>query len=162
MSSEQQPQSNTKETFQQEIRQFVAEAVFFFEKIGERAGLHATDLQCLNLLSSLGPMTAGTLAKRTGLTTGAVTRVIDRLEKAGYVQRERSERDRRTVLIRPQPKMAELDAFFERYLQQAWSELYESYGPHELAIILDFLRKTHPLNQQALAQLHRDTASFPS
>ncbi len=156
MSSEHPEQTELMEAFHREVRQFVAETVFFFEKIGEQAGMNATDLQCLNLLGSLGPMTAGKLAELTGLTTGAITRVIDRLEKAGYVRRERDLHDRRSVLIQLQPKMAEIDALIKKYLKQAWSDLYLSYSQQEVAVILDFLRKAHPLNQEALSRLQRD------
>lgn len=90
------------------------------------------------------------------MTTGAITRVIDRLERAGYVRRERDLHDRRSVLIQLQPKMAEIDALIKRYLKQAWSDLYLSYSQQEIAVILDFLRKAHPLNREALSRLQRD------
>src|ERR1700761_8769333 len=66
----------------------------------DRIGLNATDLNCLNILSFSGQMTAGELARATGLTTASITGVADRLEEAGYVRRERDPRDRRRVVIR--------------------------------------------------------------
>ena len=66
----------------------------------DRIGLNATDLNCLNILSFRGGMTAGVLAKATGLTTASITGVADRLEEAGFVRRERDPRDRRRVVIR--------------------------------------------------------------
>ena len=65
----------------------------------DRIGINATDLNCLNILSFSGQMTAGELARATGLTTASITGVIDRLEAAGYVRRERDARDRRRVVV---------------------------------------------------------------
>ena len=65
----------------------------------DRIGINATDLNCLNILSFSGQMTAGELARATGLTTASITGVVDRLEEAGYVRRERDPRDRRRVVI---------------------------------------------------------------
>lgn len=66
----------------------------------DRIGINATDLNCLNILSFSGHMTAGELARATGLTTASITGVADRLEEAGFVRRERDASDRRRVVIR--------------------------------------------------------------
>ena len=58
----------------------------------DRIGINSTDLNCLNILSFRGQMTAGELARETGLTTASITGVVDRLEEAGYVRRERDPR----------------------------------------------------------------------
>jgi DNA-binding MarR family transcriptional regulator len=68
-------------------------------------------------------MAAGKLAELIRLTTGAIARVIDRLETGSYVRCERDLHDRRSVFIRLQPKMADIDALVKRYLKQAWSDL---------------------------------------
>src|SRR5580692_3862465 len=65
----------------------------------DRIGINATDLNCLNILSFSGQMTAGELARATGLTTASITGVIDRLEQSGFVRRERDAGDRRRVLV---------------------------------------------------------------
>src|SRR5215472_4529221 len=65
----------------------------------ERVGINATDLNCLNILSFSGPLTAGELARATGLTTASITGVIDRLEAADFVRRERDPSDRRRVVV---------------------------------------------------------------
>lgn len=67
--------------------------------IAERAGLHATDAECIDFLMEMGPSTAGSLAKATRLTTGAITNVIDRLERAGFVKRGPDPKDRRKVVV---------------------------------------------------------------
>ena len=65
----------------------------------DRIGINATDLNCLNILSFSGHMTAGELARATGLTTASITGVVDRLEEAGFVTRERDPHDRRRVVV---------------------------------------------------------------
>src|SRR5215470_10853577 len=66
----------------------------------DKIGINVTDLNCLNILALGGHLTAGELAKQTGLTTASITGVIDRLEEAGFVRRERDPSDRRRVVIR--------------------------------------------------------------
>ena len=82
-----------------QIRHMIAGSILFNQRIADRVGLHLTDLQCLNLLDLLGPVTPGKLAACTGLTTGGVTVMLDRLEKAGYIHREPSPTDRRSVVV---------------------------------------------------------------
>src|SRR2546423_9846007 len=84
------------------MRRFMAHAVLYQDAVAHWAGLHATDLQCAGLLLLDGPMTPSELAARTGLTTGgAVTAVIDRLERARLAVRTRDEVDRRRGPVAP-------------------------------------------------------------
>src|SRR2546430_17138506 len=69
----------------------------FSQTVADSAGISSSDLECLDFLNLEGRVTAGRLAEVTGLTTGAITGVVDRLEKAGLVRRERDESDRRKV-----------------------------------------------------------------
>src|ERR1700733_7842659 len=69
----------------------------------ERIGINVTDLNCLNLLALTGQMTAGELARETGLTTASITGVLDRLEEAGFVRRERDPKDRRRGIVNLNP-----------------------------------------------------------
>src|SRR5262249_43014336 len=70
-----------------EFRQLSAATIMFHQAVADRLGMNVTDHKCADILERNGPMTAGELAERTGLTTGAITGVIDRLEKAGFVRR---------------------------------------------------------------------------
>src|SRR5215475_3385475 len=70
----------------------------------DRIGINVTDLNCLNILTLRGHMTAGELARATGLTTASITGVVDRLEEGGFVRREKDPHDRRRVIIRPSPE----------------------------------------------------------
>src|SRR5580658_1343216 len=83
--------------------------VLFHEKIAAHLGLNSAELKCLGLLDQHGPMTAGRLVELSRLTTGAITGVVDRLERAGYVRRERHPTDRRSVIVQP-VKLGELKA----------------------------------------------------
>src|SRR5690349_17610271 len=84
----------------QAMQEFMARAVLFQDAVARSVGLNSTDLQAVGLLMSSGPATPGELAVRTGLTAGgAVTAMIDRLERAGYVNRARDENDRRRVIV---------------------------------------------------------------
>src|SRR4029077_5148371 len=69
----------------------------------ERIGINVTDLNCLNIVALTGPMTAGELARATGLTTASITGVLDRLEDGGFVRRERDPKDRRRVILNLNP-----------------------------------------------------------
>src|SRR5688500_3670569 len=89
------------------LRKITAQSVLISDLVATRVGLNSTDLECLDLLYLAGATTAGTLAKRTGLTTGATTAVIDRLERAGFVRRRRDADDRRKVLVEVIPSSAE-------------------------------------------------------
>jgi DNA-binding MarR family transcriptional regulator len=79
----------------------------FDEVAREKLGVNRTDLRCLNIVENHGPITAGKLAELSGLTTAAVTSVLDRLEKAGYARRTRDGSDRRQVIVEITPLLAE-------------------------------------------------------
>src|SRR5215470_10658835 len=79
------------------------DGILFHQAVADRLGLHVSDLRCLTILYETGSVSAGELGERTGLTTGAVTRMIDRLERTGYVRREPDPADRRRVIVSPVP-----------------------------------------------------------
>ena len=85
------------------VRRMGAQSVILSEVMAKRFGLHTTDLECLDLIFLRKDPTAGELAKATGLTSGAVTALIDRLQNAGYVERVADPSDRRRVHVRIKP-----------------------------------------------------------
>ena len=93
-------------------------------------------------------MMASQLAEETGLSTGAITGVIDRLEKGGYVRRKRDQNDRRLVFINPllENAMVKLSPIFDP-IKQASRNLYSKYNDQELAIILDFVLNCNKMTQ---------------
>lgn len=92
------------EELRQQMRRGIVLTMLVHRAAANRAGLNATDAQCLSLIALDGPQTPGRLARRMGITTGgAITAVINRLEQAGYVERTRDPRDRRRVIVQPLP-----------------------------------------------------------
>jgi DNA-binding MarR family transcriptional regulator len=89
------------------VLRLVSEVCLREHAASHRLGLGGTDVRFLTLLELHGPLTPGRLSTLTGLTTGSVTGVIDRLERAGYVGRERDGADRRKVRVVPVPEAAE-------------------------------------------------------
>src|ERR1700733_7477604 len=115
-----------------------AQGVFFGQTVANRGGISASDLECLDFLNLEGRVTAGRLAEVTGLTTGAITGVVDRLEQAGLVRRERDDNDRRKVFIATVPEnIARVGRFYE-HMQQAMLKLWETYSEPELRLLLCF------------------------
>jgi DNA-binding MarR family transcriptional regulator len=125
-------------------RDLSAATVFFHEAVAERLGLSVTDHKTLDLAARSqenGTVTPGRLAELTGLTTGAITGVLDRLEKAGFIKREKDPSDRRQVVVRLLPsRMHELARIFEPYLKK-WEELCSHYDDRELTLIADYLER---------------------
>ncbi|MFF3202843.1 MarR family winged helix-turn-helix transcriptional regulator [Streptomyces sp. NPDC002962] len=135
-------------------RRYVAAYALFNQALADRLGLHPTDLQCLNLLMlEREPVTTGRVAELTGLTTGSATRLVDRLEKAGYVVRERDAADRRRVLVVTVPeRIAEFTRMWER-LGGDWMPLFEDLEDAELAVIVRHMRRTVEFGAVQVARL---------
>ena len=89
----------TMEELAQALRVFLSASDAFDDALGKVLGLHPTDVRCVDLLDQHGTMTAGALSELAGLSTGAVTFLLDRLERAGFVRRMRDVHDRRRVLV---------------------------------------------------------------
>jgi DNA-binding MarR family transcriptional regulator len=125
------------------LREMSTETIMFHQGVADTLGLHITDHKCLDLIRRYGAMPAGRLAQLTGLTTGAVTGIIDRLEEAGYVRRENDAKDRRRTIVEPtRNKKLErkIDVIFMP-LHERMYKLLSSYSDNELAFLLDATRK---------------------
>jgi DNA-binding MarR family transcriptional regulator len=129
--------------------------VLLHNAIASRSGINVTDMQCINLLQLRGPMTPGQLADAMFLTTGgAITTVIDRLEKAGMVRRRRDEQDRRRVLVeatedRP---VSELGNRFQP-VAELYGKLLDTYTDEQLELILDYLARTNEVSPEIMDQV---------
>lgn len=125
-------------------RELSAHTVMFHAAVAERLQLSVTDHKAFDFILRHGPVSAGQLAEITGLTTGAVTGVIDRLEQAGYVERVRDEADRRKVLVRSSLTAARERRCCELFdsLGEGVGEVAATYSDRDLEVILDFLRRT--------------------
>ncbi len=127
--------------------------ILFHTAIADKLGLNPTDHKALDLMTREGSVTAGRLAELTGLTTGAVTGMIDRLEKAGFVERTRPAHDRRQVIIQPIPEeIQKIHRLFES-LGQAVMTMTDRFSDRDLAIIHDYLTQSIDILQAEAAKL---------
>jgi MarR family transcriptional regulator, organic hydroperoxide resistance regulator len=123
------------------LRQFIAGSILSNQQIADRVGLRLTDMQCINALELIGPSTPGELARFTGLTTGGVTVMLDRLEKGGYLKREPNPRDRRSVLVHLNPaKLRKMQAFYGE-INERMDALLDATPERELRSFLNLLSK---------------------
>jgi DNA-binding MarR family transcriptional regulator len=120
----------------------------------DRIGINSTDLNCLNILSFSGHMTAGELARATGLTTASITGVVDRLEEAGFVRRERDPDDRRRVVVRISLDKAVSDvaSVFVPMLRD-WREMAAQYSDDELRLIVEFYGRMEQIYRNHIIRL---------
>ncbi len=129
--------------------------VFLHQAIAQSFGLNATDTKCIDVIlsHSAGSVTAGQLSDVTGLTTGAITHILDRLEKRGFIERVRDTRDRRKVFVRV--KMEKLAPFFPKYeaIGKAHMALAEEYGTKELQLISEYMQKSYEVSERELAKM---------
>jgi DNA-binding MarR family transcriptional regulator len=136
------------------------DAVLLHQTVADRLGIHVTDLRCLQRLTETGPVTAGELVASTGLTTGAITRMLDRLERAGFVLREHDREDRRRVIVRPVPeRLADIGPLYAG-LAKAYAGLVAQYTDDQLALFLDLFERLHQMSVQVTAEL-RDQQGEP-
>jgi DNA-binding MarR family transcriptional regulator len=121
------------------FQQTSGQSVLLSHVIADKVGLAPSDLECLGFLEDGGPMTAGRLAELTGLTSGAVTRMIDRLERARYVRRRSDPDDRRKVLVELVPGRAKEFERFYGPMARGATEYLSRYSDAELALIAGLL-----------------------
>jgi MarR family transcriptional regulator, organic hydroperoxide resistance regulator len=142
-----------------EIRQFIAGAILYNQMLAEQLGIHSTDQQLMNfveLLDHTPPEASqetrrrtkqgarpGDLARLSGLTTGGVTVALDRLEKAGFVHRERNPDDRRSVIIRMNPEGRRKVLAQYQSVNEVMDKVFSAYGDKELKLICDFFSATN-------------------
>jgi DNA-binding MarR family transcriptional regulator len=153
------PKRTRRELLQKAItdlgREISTNSLFFHEAVARKIGLNATDTRCLDLILRAGEaqLTAGDLGKATGLTTGAVTAILDRLEKAGMVWRARDAKDRRKVLVRPNPEaMGRVAALYDD-LGAATMKLASSYRTRDLQVIRDFMKRNVALLREGITNM---------
>jgi DNA-binding MarR family transcriptional regulator len=129
----------------------------------DRIGINATDLNCLNLVALTGHMTAGDLAKQTGLSTASITGVLDRLEEGGFVRRVRDPHDRRRVIaeLADGPGLREVGSTFGPVVK-AWRATAADYSDDELRLLLEFQAKLEEIMRSQLARLRGDDGTPPA
>ena len=125
----------------------------FDEVAREKLGINRTDLRCLNIIENNGPMTAGRLAELSGLTTAAVTSVLDRLERAGYARRVRDQQDRRQVRVEVTPLLAERATPIWGPLGEEARGTLARMSAEELQALIDFYRLGIELNERHIERV---------
>lgn len=116
-------------------------------------GVNRTDARCMDLLDLHGPMTAGELADRAGVTTGAVTAILDRMERAGYVRRVRGDEDRRKVHVELTEEARRVATEFYAPIAERGSRLLARFSMEELRVILEAVRLGREVNERFAAEV---------
>ena len=138
------------------VRDYGIHLTLFRNAMNEWAGLNATDMECLRLLFMKGIATPSELARHTGLTSGATTAMLDRLEKAGFLERRPNPDDRRGTLITPAKTGAERAASWFESARNAQAELISSYSESELEIIAGVFERFTKLWDQERGKIQID------
>ncbi|WP_405979639.1 MarR family winged helix-turn-helix transcriptional regulator [Streptomyces sp. NBC_00158] len=119
----------------------------------EAAGLQASEWYALSRITLAGGLTSGELAAGTGLTTGATTRLIDRLERAGYVRRAADPADRRKVVVEAVPgALAEVEAAVGPARRRI-AEVLAAYTPEQQALLFDYFARAAPAFREATEEI---------
>jgi DNA-binding MarR family transcriptional regulator len=144
------------------MRKVSSQGAMFAKIVADRAGISSADMDCIDFVNVEGRMTAGRLAELTGLTTGAITGVVDRLETAGFVRRERDEGDRRKVFIVPvAERMMQMGRPYE-LVQRAMQKQCEAYSDAELKFLIRYGAESYQSMLEATTQLNGAARTAPS
>ena len=129
--------------------------IAFDDATAERLGINRTDLNCIDIIERHGVITAGELAAEAGLTTGAVTAVIDRLELAGYARRVRDDEDRRRIKVEVTPKLERLAGALYRPMLEEWEAMMNRATTEQLQLMVDFMREANEVKPRHIERLRR-------
>jgi DNA-binding MarR family transcriptional regulator len=140
-------------------RDFATAVITFHEAVARRLGMSAAEHKVLGVLSEIGVATPGQLAAAAGLTTGAITGIVDRLEAAGHAKREPNPADRRSLLIRalPSPERLQVIGPIFQSLTEAMAELRSRYSAEELGVVQRYLAETVDILKRESAKLGAKT-----
>lgn len=138
------------------VREYGVQLTMFRNAMAEWVGLNVTDMECLRFLFLKSISTPSELARHTGLTSGATTAMLDRLEKAGLVERRPNPDDRRGTLIVPAKSSTEKAASWFESSRKEQEDLISSYTEKQLEIIVDVFERFAKLWEQEREQLKRD------
>lgn len=145
--------TDLKEEFTLLLRGFGSRSILHQQGIVNQLGLSANDFISIDLLNEVGPMTAGELATRTGLSTGTITALIDRLEKIGYAKREKDPSDRRRVIIVPTYEEKEEIQNSYKPIHTGMLALANRYSEDEITFINQFLERANAVLDQQLKDM---------
>ena len=134
-----------------EIVGYFGAASDFDERVAKKFKLSRTDMRCLDTLGRKGPMTAGQLADESGLSTGAVTFLLDRLEQAGMVKRRRDTEDRRRVWVELVPAAQRRLQHAQQPIVEEMKQVTQRFKAEELAIVRDFMREAKEVFERQIS-----------
>lgn len=140
-------EKSTADTLMLELRRFIAGVILFNQRVADRVNMNPTDMQCIHLLQLMGPLTPGKLAECTRLSTGGVTVVLDRLEKAGLVRRERNPNDRRSVVVHLEPSATVQIEEHYAGVEAQTKALLASCPERELKTVLKFFTRINAMGE---------------
>lgn len=137
-------------------QQFSLALIMFHQSLADKVGLNLTDYKVLGIIGD--GVTAGKIAEITGLSTGMVTTVVDRLEKRNYVYRDRDAHDRRKVIIKlnADKVSSELAPLFQSF-GEVMGKLFAKYNDEQLALLEDFMRSCIDILWQETLKLRRES-----
>lgn len=151
------PTLDVAQRITRELRLLAIHTVVYSQQASSALGLSSTESEVLNLLGLEGSRTAGAIAGATGLSSGTITGVLDRLEERGYVRRERHHTDRRKVVIAADPDaLARVGRMFDAH-EETLASVLGDYGINELETVAEFLArlteaaKQHPFTPESSA-----------
>jgi DNA-binding MarR family transcriptional regulator len=137
------------------LRELAASLDALTNAASPHAGLNRTDMRALDIINMQQGLTAGQLAARLKLTTGAITGVLDRLERAGHARRTHDQEDRRRVVVQPTAEARRFGSVVFRQLGDGLDELLAQYPEHDRDLIDEFLRSVSTLVAQRADELSR-------
>ncbi len=144
---------------ERKIRAASAQRTLYSAVLASKLRMHQTDLECLFIITLGQDVTPGQLAVETGLTTGAITGVVDRLQRAGYIQRKRDPGDRRRLFLEPVPPRIEQIRTINRRAFNPWMEELGRYSETELDLLLDFSDRNYLAAVNATVALREEQES---
>ncbi len=145
--------SEIQDALSMTMREMSSLSILFSQTIADKIGINSTDMESGDFLNIYGPMTAGKLAELTGLTTGAITGVIDRLEKAKFAKRVPDPTDRRKVLLEPlQDRMPEMMEYFGP-LKAGVDEIFAKHSLEDLSKFLSLCQELIEVSRDGLKKL---------
>ena len=140
-------------SIKQSLRELSIQLSLLNHQVGSRLGLNDVDLDCLDLVSRHGPLSPSALARRAGLHPATLTGILDRLEKGGWIVRERDPSDRRAVVVRvARERYADIMRLYQG-MNRGMNKLLAAYSDSELEVIADFMRSTVEAGREATDEL---------
>lgn len=137
------------------LRELSVQLSLLNHQVGAHVELKDADFDCLDLINRYGPLSPTTLARRAGLHPATMTGILDRLERGGWVARERDPSDRRAVIIRAlRDRTAEVFRLYKG-MNSSMDDICAGYNDAELELLVDFLRRTADAGRHATDDLSR-------